>query len=102
MSEKCGIKEIYDMLVAIETIALAFIYRIKDGFTAWDMIGITKDSIGAFREAWSGREDIPAEFKDLDEDEIKKLFDKLIDMAMNIAKAFGVNTDKIFAEIRYE
>ena len=67
-----GIKELKEVIEAIESLALDAIAALKDGI-GFDDITVFTNNFDKIKVAYEGFSDIPAEIKDLDKNEITEL-----------------------------
>jgi len=81
-----GIKELLEVLNAVEALSVDAIEHLKDG-VGLDDISVLTENITLIKDAVDGVGEVPGELKDLDAEEIKQLLLKGTDMVFNILAA---------------
>ena len=81
-----GIKELREVIVAVNKLSCDVIKGLKDG-VQFDDINIIIGNINVIKEALEGASNIPNEVKDLDLNEIKELVSLAIDAVKAILEA---------------
>jgi hypothetical protein len=87
-----GIDETMEVLEAIESQANAIIEACADGKLNLLDIKYLFGIIGESKAALMNAKTIPLELKDLDEDEIKILYEEIINLGIKVIEAFGAAT----------
>ena len=85
MAEK-GIKEILEILDAVDSLTVDAIVALKDGLS-FDDIGVVTGNLTKIKDAVDGVTEVGAELKDLDFSEVKVLVNRALDMVENILAA---------------
>lgn len=87
-----GIDETMEVLEAIQAQADAIIEACADGKINLLDIKYLFGIIGESKAALMNAKTIPLELKDLDEDEIKILYEEIINLGIKVIEAFGAAT----------
>lgn len=88
MSEMIGINETMDVLEGIQAEAQALINACQDGKINFFDLKYQIEVLSAGRAAFENAQAIPLELRDLDEDEIKILYEEILALGLKVIEAF--------------